>query len=112
MGGRRFEEVNRLALLLLGNFRRSTPTAGLEVIMQIRPLHIHIKYEACLALNRTQFTLGQDGTFITRSQVVGGRREYGTQLLNELDLDMVETDKMIPTYRGFQGKCPLWNKWP
>ena len=92
-------KVNRVALLLLGHFRRSTPTAGLEVIMQIRPLHIHIKYEACLALNRTQFTLGEDGAFLPRHLVEGGHRDYCTRVMENLNLSMVETDKMVPTYR-------------
>ena len=92
-------KVNRISLMMLGHFRRSTPTAGLEVIMQVRPLPIHIKYEACLALNRTQFTRGRDGTFLPRQLVLGGHREYCTRIMTELGLDMVETDKMIPTYR-------------
>lgn len=35
--------LNRLALLTLGHFRRSTPTAGLEVLTYTPPLDIYIK---------------------------------------------------------------------
>ena len=34
--------LNRLALLSFGHFRKSTLTAGLEVISYVRPLDLHI----------------------------------------------------------------------
>ena len=36
------QRLQRLALNLLGNFRRSTPTAGLEVITYTSPLWLHV----------------------------------------------------------------------
>ena len=64
--------VNRLALMMVGHFRKSTPTAGLEVILHVPPLDIHIKYEACLAAYRTQFTISADGGFIEHPRIAGG----------------------------------------
>ena len=49
----RLTKLNRLSLLLLGNFRRSTPTAGLEIILHQPPLHLWIKKEALSAYLRT-----------------------------------------------------------
>ena len=49
-----FERVNRLALMQLGHFRRSTPTGGLEVIAHIMPLDLYIIKTALLALLRTR----------------------------------------------------------
>ena len=91
-------KVNRLALLTAGHFRRSTPTAGLEVIMHVRPLDVHIQYEACLALNRTHFTVGADGNHIVHHLIPGGHREYCNTLVEQLDLSLQETDRMTPTH--------------
>ena len=44
--------VNRLALVTMGHFRRGTPTAGLEVIMNIWPLPLYIQYAAVSGYNR------------------------------------------------------------
>ena len=35
--------VQRLALLMMGSFLKSTPTAGLEIIFSIPPLHLHVR---------------------------------------------------------------------
>jgi len=37
-------KITWLALLTMGHFRRSTPSAGLEAIANVAPLHLHIKY--------------------------------------------------------------------
>jgi len=50
----KLQRVNRLALLSMAKIRRSTPTAGLEVLANVMPLHLHIKAEACSALLRTE----------------------------------------------------------
>jgi len=39
-------KVNRLACLMMGNFRRSTPTAGLEILFNIPPLHLYVQQRA------------------------------------------------------------------
>jgi ribonuclease HI len=51
---KQLSKVNRLALLTMGHFRRSTPTAGLEVISYIQPLDIHIQSVAKATLWRLQ----------------------------------------------------------
>ena len=38
--------------MTMGHFRRSTPTAGLEVITHVMLLDLHIKCEAALAHKR------------------------------------------------------------
>ena len=43
-------KINRLALMYLSHFRRSTPTAGLEVLFNVMPLDLHVKMEASMAL--------------------------------------------------------------
>jgi len=46
--------LNRLALNMTGHFRRSTPTAGLEVITHTLPLLLQLQYVAVLAWRRTE----------------------------------------------------------
>jgi len=46
--------LKRLVLLSFGHFRKSTLTAGLEVISYVRPLDLHIHCEVVLAKWRTQ----------------------------------------------------------
>ena len=51
---RQLNKLSRLALITLGFFRRSTPTAGLEVVFHAPPLDLQIKREAILAHARTK----------------------------------------------------------
>ena len=46
------KKLQRLALLTMGHFRRSTPTTGMEVIMNLTPLPLFLKQEALTALAR------------------------------------------------------------
>jgi ribonuclease HI len=48
-----FTKLNRLAMLAMGHFRRSTPTAGMEVINYVRPLRFQILHEASMGYKRT-----------------------------------------------------------
>jgi hypothetical protein len=45
-------KVQRLALLLLAPMRRSTPTAGLEMILGVPPMELYIKFIATATYNR------------------------------------------------------------
>ncbi len=46
--------VNRLALMSITALRRSTPTAGLEILLYVSPLHLHIRQEAFRGYVRTK----------------------------------------------------------
>jgi ribonuclease HI len=48
----KFERLQRLALMGLGHFRKSTPTAGLEVIFDLIPLDIYLNGEAAKTFQR------------------------------------------------------------
>jgi hypothetical protein len=50
----KLKRLNRLALMSMGHFRKSTPTAGMEVINYIRPLTHQLKMEAAMGYLRTQ----------------------------------------------------------
>jgi ribonuclease HI len=49
-----FTKVNRLALLAMGHFRKSTPTAGMEILNDIRPIKYQLQYEATQGYLRTK----------------------------------------------------------
>ena len=74
--------LNRLALLMMGHFRKGTPTAGLEVIAQIIPLDLHLKSEALLAHTRTSW-VEKDGLCDARK---GGHRQKNNESLRLANL--------------------------
>ena len=47
-------KVQRLAPLALGHFRRSTPSASLEIIAAVPPLDVYIRGSATAAFLRTK----------------------------------------------------------
>lgn len=95
------ERLNRMALLYFSSFRRSTPTAGLEVMFHVSPLHIHVIKEACLGLNRTA-PKGEDGVIQRKFDVsFEGHRSFCWKNLDSLDLGVTETDRT---------KTYSWNK--
>ena len=47
-------KLHRLSLMIMGNFRRSTPTAGLEVITGSMPLDLFVRKEAAMGYRRTR----------------------------------------------------------
>jgi len=88
--------LNRLALMTMGHFRRGTPTAGLEVITYVMPLHLHVKCEAALALRRTQgIASGNLGGPTRKSKTNIGHRIYCQKFLDELGVSDMEND-LIP----------------
>ena len=46
------QRLQRLAMLMMGHFLRSTPTKGLEVILGLPPLHLHLRTVAAMAALR------------------------------------------------------------
>lgn len=102
---RKLNTLQRLALLTMGHFRPSTPTAGLEVITYTTPLWIHIKQEAALAYLRTQHQL-----ILPREklQVKGkmpltvGHRQKSEEFLKEIGFISTNTDSIE--------KCFVWEK--
>jgi ribonuclease HI len=73
----RLTRLNRLALMSLGHLRRSTPTAGLEVVVNLMPLDLHILRTAVEAEWRTRdFRRISPGDLFTRTPGLKGHRQY------------------------------------
>ena len=86
-------KVNRLALLSLGHVRRSTPTAGMEVISNLMPLTLFIQGEAARALIRTEpMRVLPRRSLETRKPGVQGHRQVNQSFLDELDIDIPDGD--------------------
>ena len=88
----------------LGHFRRSTPTAGLELITHVLPLDLFIKQQALMAYYRTtgfsKFTVEQ--IKCRDAPTLVGHREYLRQFESKLEYTRPESDD-IPIVSN-------WNK--
>ena len=94
---RQFERVNRLALLQLGHFRRSTPTGGLEVVSYVMPLDIYIMETALLAFLRTRATRDWwEWLEMNRPPAKSHQKVY-LDLLTAMSLDQLPIDKVPDT---------------
>ena len=89
--------VNRLALMLLGNFWTKTPTVGLEVIAYTPPLHRFIDSEVAMKLRRIQGHLRlPDAALKTTTLSKRGHRLICRGFLSMLGVAELQTDE-IPT---------------
>ena len=90
---KRLSKVQRLACLSITGALRTTPTASLEVILDLCPLHIFLKMEACRSLCRLNLVLKRRVCYSTgtdRSSAVQG-------LIDSIAGDLVgETDAILP----------------
>ncbi len=85
--------LNRLALLSLGNFRRGTPTAGLEIIAYLPPLDLVIKKEAVMAYFRTESQTKLSRSLLyTKIPTKRGHRQLCLELLSDVGITNNETD--------------------
>ena len=100
---KRLERLNRLALMIFGNFRRSTPTAGLEIIFNISPLHVHVQYESCLAWYRTQERApNKEAKSLGKSANSTPHRLYLKKMIDRMELPIYPSDRISLT--------PLWDR--
>ncbi len=99
---RQLNKLHRVILFTLGNFRRSTPTAGLEVITGNPPLDLWINLEATLGYQRTKSHCKVDPSDLRTTSVIGrGHRQHCRILRRELELPEEEEDQ-IPSERIWQ----------
>ncbi|CAB4040267.1 Retrovirus-related Pol poly from type-1 retrotransposable element R1 [Paramuricea clavata] len=92
-------KLNRLALLSLGHFRRSTPTAGLEVMTLTLPLPLFIKQTAAIAHKRTEL-MCSNTHYALRPRHSFGHRQVSASFLTNIGFDDFESDS-IPTVQSW-----------
>ncbi len=94
--------VNRLALMLIGNFRIKTPTAELEVITYIPPLHLFIESEMAMKFRRIQGHIRVSDAALRTTTLKRGHRFICRGFLSKLGMAEQETDT-VPT-------TMVWNR--
>ena len=94
-------KLQRLALMSMGFFRRSTPTAGLEMITYTMPLWLHVTYEGAMGLLRTMgcSKYAPDALTVHGKPRTTGHRQYLSEFLTNLGSDPVDHDDMKPHRR-------------
>ncbi len=89
----KFRQLQRLSLMSMGHFRKSTPTAGLEIIMGLPPLDLWVRMEAGLAYRRTRGRRKlEPQDLFTRELGKRGHRQLSMEFLDNLGLDEFEED--------------------
>ena len=90
----KFRRINRMAINTFASFPRSTPTAALEVMLDIQPLHLFCIQEALAARVRLDrvLELGWHGTSHTKRHAIS-HMKFLNDKLTELGLDPGGSDK-------------------
>ena len=98
---KKLRRLQRLALMAMGHFYKSTPTAGLEVATFTAPLWLHIRQEGAMAWLRTKFRLKLDRKLVTinkRSPKKLGHRQYIEKFMNDIGYVDQTSDAMAPVF--------------
>ena len=90
---RDLQKLNRLFLMSFGAFRRSTPTAGLEVMFHVQPLPQQILNDACLGLARTT-PVERLAAVRQTDKSISGHRNLCWQLLDKHKLVLPSLDRI------------------
>ena len=90
----KLRRINRMAINTFANFPKSTPTAALEVMLDVMPLHLFCTQEAMLARLRLDKVLefGWDGTSHTKNHAISHMKFVDDKLAG-LDLIAERTDR-------------------
>ena len=89
----KFRRINRMALNTFANFPRSTPTTALEVMLDLKPLHLFCVQEAVAARVRLDQVLefGWHGTSHTKTHAVS-HMKFLQNKLDEFGIEVGQTD--------------------
>ena len=101
---RKLQKVQRIALMSMGHFRNSTPTAGLEVVTYTMPLWLHCHQEACMAFIRTKHLVRftREEMYVANSPQLMGHRQYISEFMESIGFEDVESDGM--------SEVQIWDK--
>ncbi len=90
---KKLEKLQRKALLCLTASMRSTPTAGMEVVLGLPPLDLEAEREATASLLRTKLTLSESWDGVGRGKRIGHRR-YLDNTLRRCKIDLLPLDRV------------------
>ena len=94
----KLRRINRMAMNTFGSFPRSTPTAALEVMLDVMPLHLHCQKEGIAARLRLDevLTLDWDGRNQNKTHCISHMRFWEEKLKNH-DLSTASSDRCTTT---------------
>ena len=90
---KKLNKLNRLAALLMAPMAPSTPTRGLEVMLDLMPVHLEIEKRASntMARIRSRFTLTWDGIGTNKRRSLISRWDKSSSILKR---NIQETDRI------------------
>ena len=90
----KLQRLNRMAINTFGRFPKSTPTAALEVMLDIAPLHLFCQQEGLAARTRLSGVVDIDwtGTTTNKTHNVSHLRHWA-QALGDLNIDPSDNDR-------------------
>ena len=87
--------VTNLAVSQISNTRRSTPRATLQILYDIPPLDLIMKYEAIVLLSRNRKVIVKDWLGQNKqSRMLVGHIQYWERLAGNLGIDLESTDRI------------------
>ena len=94
----RLRRLNRMAINTFGNFPKSTPTAALEVMLDVLPLHLHCQQEGLAALSRLNdvVSISWPGTSARKTHAVSHLRHWN-RIIATSGLNLTNTDRCSTT---------------
>ena len=101
---KRLRRLNRMAINTMGSFPKSTPTAALEVMLDIMPLHLYCAQEALAARGRLHgaVSIDWDGLSHTKTHAVSHLRFLEDMLQsNNINLDNSDRCSELKWSSGF-----------
>lgn len=107
-----FEKINRLAMYTFNPVRKTIATNSLEVIYDIMPLDIHLKYTAICTHRRLQHTLTNLWTGTNPKGTKVSHLQYWSNLINQFEIQYPDTDKcnLINWTKNFNINIPQDHK--
>jgi ribonuclease HI len=90
----RLRKLSRLAMLTWGNFRRSTPTAALEIIGYIPPLDLYLEGEVVKAWHRVKAIRAEIWDGIGATTLKRGHRRALTDLSGDFNIQTYKWDEI------------------
>ena len=107
----RLRTFQSYGLRTLGCLRRSTPTAGLEILTHTKPIHLHVKEQAALTLIRTKgcekYT--EEEMYTSQKTKVGHRFAINQWLKNTLNKTWPNEPDYYKTELDTTCKQYMWN---
>ena len=93
----KIDNINRLAVAILSNTRRSTPQMALEIMFNLPPNHILKQREGLLSLARNRYVIYSGWKTKKKTATYTGHSKYWEKKAGAYGLDLEGTDKLKRT---------------